>query len=93
MPGALLPLVILVEARAGIMLLIGWKARIAAFMLGGFSALTGIMYHLIPGMGLEDAMVQQIQITNFMKNMTIAGGMAYVFAFGAGKWSFDNRAV
>lgn len=90
-PGALLPLVILVEAGAGIMLLVGWKTRIAALLLGGFSALSGILFHLIPSMGMADAMAQQGEMIMFMKNMAIAGGMAFVFAHGAGKWSFDNR--
>ncbi|MEX0968906.1 MAG: DoxX family protein [Paracoccaceae bacterium] len=91
-PGALLPVVILVEVGAGIMLLIGWHARIAAVLLGGFLALSGIIFHLLPGLGLEDTMAQQAEMISFMKNMAIAGGMAFVFAFGAGKYSFDNRA-
>ncbi|NIP73929.1 MAG: DoxX family protein, partial [Gammaproteobacteria bacterium] len=33
-PGALLPLVIVVELGGGLALLIGWQARIAAFLLG-----------------------------------------------------------
>jgi putative oxidoreductase len=91
-PGALLPLVILVEVGAGIMLLIGWQARIAAVLLGGFAVATGVLFHLLPAMGMTDAMAQQGEMISFMKNMTIAGGMAFVFAFGAGKFALDNRA-
>lgn len=91
-PGALLPLVILVEVGAGIMLLVGWQTRLSAVLLGGFSALSAIVFHLIPGLGLQDVMAQQVEIIAFMKNMAIAGGMAVVFAFGAGRFAFDNRA-
>ena len=90
-PGALLPLVILVEVGAGLMLLLGWQTRIAAVLLGGFAVVAGVMFHLLPSMSMTDAMAQQGEMISFMKNMTIAGGMAFVFAFGAGKFSLDNR--
>jgi putative oxidoreductase len=85
-PG-LLPVVIIVELGAGIALLIGWQARIAAFLLAGFSILSGLLFHLLPGLGMEDAMAAQAQIISFMKNVTIAGGLLMVVAFGPGKLS------
>lgn len=91
-PGALLPLVILTEVGAGAMLLLGWKARIAAVLLGGFSVLSGALFHLLPSFGLE-GMAAQGEMISFMKNLTIAGGMALVFHFGAGAYSLDNRSA
>ena len=35
-PGALLPLVILVELGGSLALLVGWQTRIVAFLLAGF---------------------------------------------------------
>lgn len=88
-PGGLLPLVIAVELFGGLALLLGWQARLAAFLLGGFSVISGILFHLVPSFGLE-GYEAQAQMINFMKNLTIAGGMGMVVAFGAGAFSIDN---
>ncbi len=91
-PGALLPLVIVVELGGGLALLIGWQARIAAFLLGGFALLSGLIFHLIPGLGME-GMEAQMQTISFMKNVSIAGGMAMVVALGAGPVAVDRRSA
>lgn len=85
-PGALLPLVILVEVVGGIALLVGWQARTAAFLLAGFSIVSGLLFHLIPSFGMEP-MAAQGEMIGFMKNVTIAGGMLMVVAFGPGTLS------
>jgi putative oxidoreductase len=89
-PGALLPLVILVEVVGGVALLIGWQAQIAAFLLAGFSVVSGFLFHFLPSLGME-GMDAQMQMIGFMKNMTIAGGMLMVVAFGAGALSIETR--
>lgn len=91
-PGALLPLVILTELGGGIALLIGWQTRIVAFLLAGFSLISGILFHLVPSFGME-GMAAQGEMINFMKNVSIAGGMLMVVALGAGRISLDNRAA
>ncbi len=90
-PGALLPLVILLEVGGGIAILLGWQTRIAAFLLGGFTVLAGLIFHLLPSTGMEgmEAMTQQLM---FQKNLAIAGGFALLYAFGPGAWSLDNRS-
>lgn len=90
-PGALLPIVIIVELGCGIMLLLGYRVQIAAVLLAGFSLVAGVLFHLLPGLSETDAMMQQLQQIMFLKNVTIAGGLAYVFAYGAGKYSIDSR--
>jgi putative oxidoreductase len=90
-PGALLPLVILVELVGGIALLIGWQAQIAAFLLAGFSVVSGFLFHLVPSFGME-GMAAQGEVISFMKNMTIAGGMLMVIAFGPGTLSVGGKA-
>ncbi len=82
-PGALLPLVILLEIGAGAALLIGWKARIMAFLLGGFTLLAAFIFH--------SNFSDQMQMIMFMKNMAITGGLLFVFAYGPGAWSLDKE--
>jgi len=82
-PGAVLPLVILTEVLGGLALLIGWKARYAAFALAGFSILSAMLFHA--------DFSNQAEMTNFMKNFTIAGGFLLIVAHGAGAFSLDNR--
>lgn len=89
-PG-LLPIVILVEVVGGIALLVGFQARLAAFLLAGFSVVSGLLFHLIPSFGMEDAMAAQGQVISFMKNVTIAGGMLMVVAFGPGRVSVSRK--
>jgi putative oxidoreductase len=45
LPDFLLPLVILTELGGGLALVLGWQIRIAALLLGGFSILTGLLFH------------------------------------------------
>lgn len=82
-PGALLPLVILVELGGGLALLLGWQARVSALLLAGFSLLSGLLFHYIPSLGME-GMEAQGQMISFMKNVSIAGGMLMVVAMGPG---------
>ncbi len=89
-PGALLPLVIAVEIGAGIALLLGWQARTAAFLLAGFSVLSGALFHLVPSFGLE-GLQAQAEMIGFMKNLAIAGGLLVVTALGSGAYALDNR--
>ncbi|WP_238367312.1 DoxX family protein [Mesobacterium pallidum] len=91
-PGALLPLVIVLELVGGIALLIGWQARITACLLAGFSLASGALFHLLPGLGM-DGMASQAEITSFMKNVSIAGGMLMIVALGAGPASVDRKGV
>jgi putative oxidoreductase len=63
-PGALLPLVILIELGGGIAIVVGAYTRIVALLLAGFCILTGLLFHA----GSPD----QTQQIMFMKNL--AGG-------------------
>ena len=82
-PGALLPLVILVELGGGILIAIGWQTRLVAIALAGFTILAAILFHANFG--------DRNQAIHFMKNMAIAGGFLTLFANGAGGWSVDGR--
>lgn len=82
-PGALLPLVIALEIIGGLAIILGWQARIFAFLLAGFSLLSAVIFHADLG-----DQGQQIQ---FMKNLGLAGGFLLIVAHGAGAWSLDGR--
>lgn len=82
-PAALLPVVILTEVGFGILILIGWKTRIAAFLLAGFTVLTALFFHQF--------WVDAAQQNAFMKNIAISGGLLFLVAHGAGILSVDNR--
>jgi putative oxidoreductase len=81
LPGALLPLVILLELGGGLLLLVGFKTRWVALALAGFSLLTAVMVHFKPG--------DQMQMINFMKNLAMAGGLLLFVRVGAGAPSVD----
>jgi putative oxidoreductase len=82
-PGALLPAVIALEIGAALALVLGWQARISAFLLAGFSILSALIFHSDFG--------DQMQSILFMKNLAIAGGLLMVVANGAGTWSVDAQ--
>jgi len=82
-PGALLPLVILLELGGGLAVLLGWQTRIAAFLLAGFSVLSAVIFHANFG--------DQIQSILFMKNLAMAGGLLFLVAGEKHNWSIDAR--
>lgn len=82
-PGALLPLVILLEIGGGLAVLFGWQTRIAAFLLAGFTMLSAVIFHANFG--------DQMQSILFMKNMAMAGGLLFLVAGGISAWSIDAK--
>src|SRR5260221_12584627 len=78
---------IAVEIGGGIMLAVGFKARWAALALAVFTLLAAIIFHNFWAAEAAQKMAQQI---NFMKNISITGGMLMVFAFGPGRLSVDK---
>lgn len=82
-PGALLPLVIAVELAGGLAVILGWQARLAAFLLAGFSLLSGLLFH--------GNFADQMQMILFMKNVALAGGFLMIVSHGAGPFSIDGR--
>jgi putative oxidoreductase len=82
-PGGLLPLVIVTEIVLGLAVIVGYRTRLAALGLAGFTLLSGILFHA----NFDD----QMQMIMFMKNLAITGGFLFLVAHGAGAWSLDNR--
>jgi putative oxidoreductase len=82
-PAMLLPLVILTEAGGGLCILLGLFTRWAAILLAGFCVLAALLFH-------RD-FADQMQMINFMKNITIAGGFLVLAGAGPGALALDNR--
>jgi putative oxidoreductase len=70
---------------AGLAILVGFKTRWAAALLALFCLATAFGVHL-PAGDLEN-------MTNFYKNLVMAGGFLYVMSFGAGAFSVDREAA
>jgi putative oxidoreductase len=75
------------ELGAGVLLAIGFKARWAGLVLAIFTLAAGILFH---DFWNADAASKMAQSINFWKNVSIAGGMLMVFAFGPGRYSVDK---
>lgn len=71
---------IAVEIAGGLSLLLGVKARWGALLLFLFMIPTTVIFHKFWGLEGSEAALQQIQ---FMKNLTIMGGLLAVTAAGA----------
>jgi putative oxidoreductase len=82
-PGMLLPLVIILEIAAGLALIVGYKTKLAAIALAGFTALAAILFHADFG--------DQTQMILFMKNWAIVGGLLLAYVHGAGEISLDRK--
>ena len=80
-PGALLPLVIATELGGGLLVLLGLFTRPAAFAVGGFSALSALLFHANFG--------DQTQQILFMKDFAMAGGFMLLVVNGPGRFSVD----
>ena len=84
----LLPLTIAIELGGGILLAIGFKARWTALLIFLFLIPVTFIFHAFWGIDPKEAAMQQI---NFLKNVSIMGGMLMVFAHGPGAYSVDRR--
>lgn len=82
-PGVLLPAVIATELGGALAVILGWKTRVAAALLAGFSILTALTFH--------NNFADQVQMIMFLKNLSIAGGLLLLVANGAGPLSIDRR--
>lgn len=71
------------ELLGGLLLLVGFKARYIAAALALFSIATALIFH-------SDFSVQS-EVTAFLKNLAIAGGMLHLAAYGPGRFALGSR--
>ena len=76
---------VLVELGGGLLLVVGYKTRLAAIVLAVFSVAAGLIFHSVAG--------DQNHFIHLLKNFAIAGGLLQVVAFGAGTLSLDARPL
>ena len=76
-----------VEILGGISLLVGYKTRIGAAALLLFLIPVTTIFHNF--WAAEDVMARQLQLTEFLKNLAVFGGLLYVLSTGPGKMSVD----
>lgn len=82
-PGILIWPTIVLEIVGAIFLIIGFETRWTALALAVFTLISGVIFHSDFG--------DQNQMIHFLKNLAIIGGLFYVLAYGAGRFSLDAR--
>ena len=82
-PGYLLIPAIIIEILFPLLVIIGYKTKLAAIILALFTISLAIIFHT--------DFSNQMQLMSFLKNFAIAGGFLIIFARGAGKYSIDQR--
>lgn len=87
MPELLAAVSVAIELGGGLALLAGFKARWAALVIAVFTVVITPIFHNFWAAAAAEAMEQEI---NFMKNVSIVGGMLMIMAFGPGKFSIDR---
>jgi putative oxidoreductase len=80
-PAQMLPAAIALELGAGLMMVVGWQTRIAAFALSGFCVMVALIFHT--------KFSDLNQLIHFQKDFALAGAFLVVWARGAGAFSID----
>ena len=75
--------VVLFEIVGGLMLIAGLQTRITALALAAFCVLSGLLYHF--------DLADQMQMTQLLKNLALAGGYIALSIVGAGALSADAK--
>lgn len=86
-PKVMIALAAAAELAGGLSLLFGFLTRIGALGLFLFLIPTTLLFH---NFWVEtDAMMHQMQMVNFLKNLAVMGGLLAIAAQGAGPLSID----
>ena len=83
MPGILLIPAIILEILGPVLIIIGYKTKLAAGLLSLFCIVTAVIFH--------NDFANQMQFTSFLKNIALAGGFLILFVNGAKGFSLDNK--
>ena len=81
-------LVILLEIVGSTAIIVGYRARVAAVLLGIFTIITAFLFHSYWAAPADQQYVQQLL---FLKNISIAGGLFLLASFNSGSWSLDTK--
>lgn len=80
---AFLPVAILLELAGAVAIITGYKTRVFAFLLAGFSVMTAFLFH--------GNLADPAQLGLFVRDLALAGGMLVLCARGPGAWALDVR--
>ncbi len=72
---------VFVEVGLGLALLLGYRTRLVAALMAAFTLVTAFAFHAHFG--------DQNQMTHFLKNVAITGGLLEVAVYGAGTFALD----
>lgn len=84
-PSIALPAAIGLEVLGAVAIILGFKTRIVAALLAGFTLVTGLVFH--------NNFADQMQTIMFLKNVSIAGAFLILAANGAGAFSIDAKSA
>ena len=82
-PGFLLIPAIILEIVGPILIILGYKAKIAAGFLSLFCIATAVIFH--------NDFSDQMQLGSFLKNIALAGGFLFIFINGTKDFSLDRK--
>ena len=81
-PGMLFIPAVVVEILFPLLLIVGYKTRLAALVMALFTLTVAIIFHT----DFSDGM----QLISFLKNLAIAGGFMIIITYGSNKFSIDH---
>jgi putative oxidoreductase len=79
----------LLAILGGLSILLGYRAKLGAWLLELFLVPVTLSMHKF--WGIADPMAAQDQMIHFMKNLSMLGGALLISQFGAGPLSLDAR--
>ena len=82
-PGILIIPAIILEIVGPILIILGYKAKIAAGLLSLFCIATAVIFH--------NDFLDQMQLGSFLKNIALAGGFIFIFINGTKDFSLDKK--
>ena len=82
-PGFLIFPAIAIEIILPILVIVGFKARIAAGILATFCLVTAFLFHF--------DFADQSQLISFLKNIGLAGGFLFIVVNGTKDWAVDRE--
>ena len=81
-PGILFIPAVILEILFPLLLIVGYKTKLAAFVMALFTFTVAIIFHTDFSKGME--------MVFFLKDLAIAGGFLMIFVYGANKISLDH---
>ena len=83
LPEILIIPAIIIEIIGSILIIVGFKAQIAAGFLSIFCIITAVIFH--------NDFSDQMQLNSFLKNIALAGGFLFILINGTKDFSLDKK--